>query len=69
MVQDNNFFPGVPRTLYKQRTEKPMIIGTCKDEWAYWGKAGYDRVILVFITKNIAEIKRLKLAEKFSTET
>uniref|UniRef100_A0A914CVA5 Uncharacterized protein n=1 Tax=Acrobeloides nanus TaxID=290746 RepID=A0A914CVA5_9BILA len=39
MVQDNNFFPGVPRTLYKQRTEKPMIIGTCKDEWAYWETA------------------------------
>uniref|UniRef100_A0A914ED41 Carboxylesterase type B domain-containing protein n=1 Tax=Acrobeloides nanus TaxID=290746 RepID=A0A914ED41_9BILA len=37
MVQDNYFFPGVPRTLWQNRTSvKPMIIGTNKDEWAGW---------------------------------
>ena len=34
MVQDNNFLPDVPRNLAKNRTNKPAIIGTNKDEWA-----------------------------------
>jgi hypothetical protein len=35
MVQDNNFFPGIPSTLWPTRSKtKPAIIGTNKDEQA-----------------------------------
>uniref|UniRef100_A0A914DMI8 Carboxylesterase type B domain-containing protein n=1 Tax=Acrobeloides nanus TaxID=290746 RepID=A0A914DMI8_9BILA len=36
IVQDNYFFPDVPRNLAKKRSNKPVIIGNSKDEWAIW---------------------------------
>jgi hypothetical protein len=38
IVQDNYFFPDVPRNLAKKRPNKPVIIGNSKDEWAVWGR-------------------------------
>jgi hypothetical protein len=36
IVQDNYFLPDVPRNLWQSRPNIPRIIGTVKDEWAYY---------------------------------
>jgi hypothetical protein len=41
MVQDNYFLPDTPQNLAKKRPNIPVIIGTCKDEYAAWRKKNF----------------------------
>uniref|UniRef100_A0A914E6C2 Carboxylesterase type B domain-containing protein n=1 Tax=Acrobeloides nanus TaxID=290746 RepID=A0A914E6C2_9BILA len=36
IMQDNYFLPDVPRNLWQKRPKIPRIMGTTKDEWAYY---------------------------------
>uniref|UniRef100_A0A914CEJ1 Carboxylesterase type B domain-containing protein n=1 Tax=Acrobeloides nanus TaxID=290746 RepID=A0A914CEJ1_9BILA len=56
-VQDNNFFPDIPKNLAKTRKEKPMIIGTNRDEWAapYWTRSNITNFTREFVEGYLAE--------------
>ncbi|VDK19512.1 unnamed protein product [Anisakis simplex] len=38
MSVDGYFLPGTPEQLHSKRPNIPIILGTCKDEWSFWGE-------------------------------
>jgi hypothetical protein len=38
LVVDGSFLPAFPRDLAAARANIPILIGTNRDEWAFWGK-------------------------------